>query len=162
MRPSNAPLAAASQALIKEARSFDPSAVYPIAPGPAWTPRVLVVEDDAALATVLFYNLEKENFAPVLLTTGDAALDYLNCHAVDLVLLDWMIPGVSGIEVCRCLRRLPDGWRTGVIMISARDDEGDRICGLEMGADDYLTKPFSMAEMIARARAVIRRAGVEW
>lgn len=121
-------------------------------------PAVLVVEDETALLTLLRYNLEKEGFAVSTARDGEEALLQLKESKPDAVLLDWMLPRVSGIEVCRQIRRTP-AWRDlPVIILTARGEEGDRIRGLDSGADDYVVKPFSPNELIARLRAVIRRA----
>jgi len=121
-------------------------------------PAVLIVEDETALLTLLRYNLEKEGFAVSAAHDGEEALLQLKEAKPDAVLLDWMLPRVSGIEVCRQIRRTP-AWRDlPVIMLTARGEEGDRVRGLDSGADDYVVKPFSPNELIARLRAVIRRA----
>ena len=119
---------------------------------------VLVVEDEPAILTLLRYNLEREGFSVSEARDGEEALTQLEERRPDAVLLDWMLPLVSGIEVCRRIRRAP-AWRDlPVIMLTARTEEGDRIRGLDSGADDYVVKPFSPNELIARLRAVIRRA----
>lgn len=122
------------------------------------TPRVLVVEDESALATLLTYNLERAGFAVTVAATGEDALAALAEETPDLVLLDWMLPHVSGIEICRRIRRDRETVDLPVIMITARGEESDRIRGLDTGADDYVTKPFSPAELIARINALLRRA----
>ncbi|MSO85267.1 MAG: phosphate regulon transcriptional regulatory protein PhoB [Rhodospirillales bacterium] len=122
-------------------------------------PTILVVEDDPALAELLRYNLTREGFEVALAADGDAALAAAEDSLPDLVVLDWMIPGLSGIEVCRRLRRRQASRALPVIMLTARGEETDRIEGLESGADDYVVKPFSIAELTARIRAVLRRAG---
>ncbi len=119
--------------------------------------QILLVEDDAALAELLTYNLEKENFTVTQTPDGDEALLLASETPPDLILLDWMIEGVSGIEVCRRLRRRPETANVPIIMLTARGEEGDRIRGLETGADDYVTKPFSPRELVARVAAVLRR-----
>ena len=121
------------------------------------TPQVLVVEDDEALATLLQYNLEKEGFGVEVATDGEEALVMAGERAPDLVLLDWMLPKVSGVEVCRRLRQRAETKNVPIIMLTARGEESDRVRGLDTGADDYLTKPFSMTELAARMRAVLRR-----
>ncbi|MEA1014639.1 phosphate regulon transcriptional regulator PhoB [Sphingomonas sp. LY54] len=118
---------------------------------------ILLVEDDHALAELLTYNLEKENFKVTQTPDGDEALLLASETPPDLILLDWMIEGVSGIEVCRRLRRRPETANVPIIMLTARGEEGDRIRGLETGADDYVTKPFSPRELVARVAAVLRR-----
>jgi two-component system, OmpR family, phosphate regulon response regulator PhoB len=121
-------------------------------------PSVLVVEDEAALSTLLRYNLEKEGFAVSEARDGEEALLQLKEQKPDAVLLDWMLPRISGLELCRQIRRAP-AWRDlPVIMLTARGEEGDRVRGLDSGADDYVSKPFSTSELIARLKAVIRRA----
>ena len=120
-------------------------------------PNVLVVEDEDALATLLQYNLEKEGYDVRLAPDGEEALTAVDERAPDLVVLDWMLPKVSGVEVCRRIRSKPATRNLPVIMLTARAEESDRIRGLDTGADDYLTKPFSMAELAARIRAVLRR-----
>lgn len=120
-------------------------------------PSVLIVEDEAALAELLSYNLEREGFEAVAAADGEEALLILAERQVDLALLDWMLPGISGIELCRRLRRSPDTKSLPIIMVTARGEEADRIRGLDTGADDYMSKPFSPDELIARIRAVLRR-----
>jgi two-component system phosphate regulon response regulator PhoB len=120
-------------------------------------PSVLVVEDEAALLTMLRYNLEKEGYRVVEAGDGEEALTLVSERKPDLVLLDWMLPSLSGIEVCRQLRRKPATRDLPIIMLTARGEEGDKIRGLNTGADDYLTKPFSLPELMARVRALLRR-----
>ncbi len=119
--------------------------------------RVLIVEDEEALATLLEYNLTKEKFAVTLAADGDEGLLRLEEEPPDVVILDWMLPKTSGIEICRRIRSKPETRNIPIIMLTARSEEADRIRGLETGADDYLTKPFSTKELIARVRAVLRR-----
>jgi two-component system phosphate regulon response regulator PhoB len=121
-------------------------------------PLVLIVEDEAALVTMLRYNLEREGFAVCAASDGEEALAQIAERKPDVVLLDWMLPLVSGIEVCRQIRRAPASRTLPIVMLTARGEEGDRIRGLNSGADDYVVKPFSPAELIARVRAVMRRA----
>jgi two-component system phosphate regulon response regulator PhoB len=121
-------------------------------------PLVLIVEDEAALVTMLRYNLEKEGFAVCEAGDGEEALVQIAERKPDVVLLDWMLPLVSGIEVCRQIRRSPNSRTLPVVMLTARGEEGDRVRGLNSGADDYVVKPFSPSELIARLRAVMRRA----
>jgi two-component system phosphate regulon response regulator PhoB len=121
-------------------------------------PTVLIVEDEAPLVTMLRYNLEKEGFQVSEAGDGEEALVQIAERKPDIVLLDWMLPLVSGIEVCRRLRRSPETRALPVIMLTARGEEGDRVRGLDSGADDYVVKPFSLSELVARLRAVIRRA----
>ena len=120
--------------------------------------RILIVEDEAALVTLLRYNLEREGFEVFEARDGDEALVVVDENPPDLILLDWMLPFTSGIEVCRQLRRRPDTRRTPIIMLTARGEEADKVRGLDSGVDDYVTKPFSPAELLARIRALIRRA----
>jgi two-component system phosphate regulon response regulator PhoB len=120
-------------------------------------PYILVMEDEDALATLLQYNLEKEGYDVVIASDGEEGLVQVDERQPDLVLLDWMLPKVSGIEVCRRLRGRPETRNLPIIMLTARGEESDRVRGLDTGADDYLTKPFSMVELIARIRAVLRR-----
>ncbi|MDB5445464.1 MAG: phoB [Phenylobacterium sp.] len=120
-------------------------------------PTILVVEDEDALATLLQYNLEKEGFQVRLAGDGEEALVAIDEKLPDLVVLDWMLPKVSGIEVCRRLRQRPESRNVPIIMLTARGEESDRIRGLDTGADDYVVKPVSMTELAARVRAVLRR-----
>lgn len=122
-------------------------------------PRVLVVEDEAALATMLRYNLEKQGFRVEEAADGQEALTRIAEGTPDLVLLDWMLPVMSGIEVCRQIRRRPGTRDLPVIMVTARTEDQDAVRGLNTGADDYITKPFSMDALLARMRALLRRAG---
>ena len=119
--------------------------------------RILLVEDDPGLVELLSYHLSRENFAVEATADGEDALLIARENPPDLVILDWMIEGVSGIEVCRRLRRLPDTANVPIIMLTARTEEADRVRGLETGADDYVTKPFSPKELVARVTAVLRR-----
>jgi DNA-binding response OmpR family regulator len=121
---------------------------------------ILIIEDDPDIAEGLRYNLEREGMTARVAETGEkglaAALDKKSPPA--LILLDLMLPGMSGTELCRRLRREPQTRRTPIIILTARGSEAERVAGLELGADDYITKPFSVRELIARARAVLRRA----
>jgi len=121
-------------------------------------PLVLVVEDEAALVTLLTYNLERAGFRVAAAKDGEEALLLVREERPDLVLLDWMLPLMSGIEVCRQLRRAPETRALPVILLTARGEEGDKLRGLEAGADDYVTEPFSPSELVARVRALLRRA----
>jgi two-component system phosphate regulon response regulator PhoB len=120
-------------------------------------PYVLIVEDEPGIVEMLRYNLEAAGLEAGVAMDGDEALVSIAERTPDLVLLDWMLPGTSGIEVCRQLRRKPDTRNLPVIMLTARGEEADRVRGLESGADDYVTKPFSPSELVARVRAVLRR-----
>ena len=120
-------------------------------------PTVLLVEDEPAQRTVLAYNLEAEGFAVTQADNGEDAMLLVDEAAPDIIILDWMMPKVSGIEVCRRLKMRPDTRGIPIIMLSARAEEVDRIRGLETGADDYVIKPYSVLELMARARAQLRR-----
>jgi two-component system phosphate regulon response regulator PhoB len=120
-------------------------------------PYILVVEDEDALSTLLQYNLEKEGYDVALAVDGEEALMLVNERLPDLIVLDWMMPKISGIEVCRRLRSRSDSRNVPIVMLTARGEESDRIRGLDTGADDYVIKPFSMTELTARIRAVLRR-----
>ncbi len=122
-------------------------------------PRVLVVEDDAAIVTLLRYNLEKQGYHVVEAGDGREALLSIREQVPDLVLLDWMLPSLSGIEVCRQLRREPATRDVPVIMVTARAEDQDAVRGLNTGADDYITKPFNTEALLARVRALLRRSG---
>ena len=124
---------------------------------PSLTPYVLVVEDEESLATLLQYNLEKEGYLVRMCADGEEALMTIEEKQPDLVILDWMLPKVSGIEVCRRIRQRAVTRNLPIIMLTARGEESDRIRGLDTGADDYVVKPFSMTELCARLRAVLRR-----
>jgi two-component system, OmpR family, phosphate regulon response regulator PhoB len=119
--------------------------------------KMLLVEDDAALAELLVWHFQRENFDIRHTADGEEALLIAQESPPDLVLLDWMIEGLSGIEVCRRLRRMPATQNVPIIMLTARGEEEDRVRGLETGADDYVTKPFSPRELVARVGAVLRR-----
>ena len=125
----------------------------------ALKPVVLVVEDEASLATMLRYNLEKQGFQVEEAVDGQEALNRIAEQAPDIVLLDWMLPVMSGIEVCRQIRRRPATKNLPVIMVTARTEDQDAVRGLNTGADDYITKPFSMDALLARMRALLRRSG---
>jgi two-component system phosphate regulon response regulator PhoB len=120
-------------------------------------PLILVVEDEDALATLINYNLGKEGYRVSLCADGEEALIIIDEKQPDIILLDWMLPTVSGIEVCRRLRQRAETRNIPIIMLTARGEESDRIRGLDTGADDYVVKPFSMSELSARVRAVLRR-----
>src|SRR5215469_5923820 len=121
-------------------------------------PLVLIVEDEAPLVTMLRYNLEREGFQVCEAADGEEALVQIAERRPDLVLLDWMLPLVSGIEVCRRIRRASETRSMPVVILTARGEEADRVRGLDSGADDYVVKPFSPSELVARLRAVMRRA----
>jgi two-component system phosphate regulon response regulator PhoB len=121
-------------------------------------PRILVVEDEAALSLLLSYNLEADGFVVERVERGDEAELRLVESPPDLVILDWMLPGVSGLEICRRMRAREATRTLPVIMLTARGDESERVRGLTIGADDYIVKPFSVPELMARVRALLRRS----
>ncbi|MFV0292390.1 MAG: phosphate regulon transcriptional regulator PhoB [Paracoccus sp. (in: a-proteobacteria)] len=121
------------------------------------TPCILVVEDEGAQREVLKYNLEAEGFGVVMAESGDEALLLVAEEQPDLILLDWMLPNVSGIEICRRIKADPGTRPIPIVMLSARGDEVDRVRGLETGADDYVVKPYSIVELMARLRTQLRR-----
>ena len=123
----------------------------------AGEPLILIVEDDPAQREVLSYNIRAEGFEVAMAETGDQALLMAKECTPDLVVLDWMMPNVSGIEVCRQLKLDPETAGVPVIMLSARSEETDRVRGLDTGADDYIVKPYSIAELLARIRTQLRR-----
>ncbi|WP_427791391.1 phosphate regulon transcriptional regulator PhoB [Brevundimonas diminuta] len=120
-------------------------------------PYILVMEDEDALATLLQYNLEKEGYDVAVAADGEEGMLQVEERTPDLILLDWMLPKLSGIEVCRRIRGRAETRNLPIIMLTARGEETDRVRGLDTGADDYMTKPFSMTELTARIRAVLRR-----
>ena len=120
-------------------------------------PYILIVEDEDAISLMLRYNLEKDGFEVKIVEDGDTALYEVEERKPDLMLLDWMIPELSGIEVCRRIRARDETRALPIIILTARGEESDRLKGLESGADDYIVKPFSVKELIARLRAVLRR-----
>ena len=127
----------------------------------ASAPRILVVEDESDLALLLGYNLEAEGYVVESAERGDEAELRLAESAPDLVILDWMLPGVSGLEICRRLRAREVTRTLPVIMLTARGEEAERVRGLSVGADDYVVKPFSVIELMARVRALLRRSRPE-
>jgi two-component system phosphate regulon response regulator PhoB len=124
-------------------------------------PKVLIVEDEEPISLLLKYNLEAEGYSVEVCARGDDAEIRLKESVPDLLLLDWMLPGLSGIELCRRLRAREETERLPVIMLTARGEEAERIRGLSTGADDYVVKPFSVPELMARIRAMLRRANPE-
>ena len=124
-------------------------------------PRILIVEDEQSLGTLLSYNLEAEGFLVDRVERGDEAELWLAENMPDLVILDWMLPGVSGLEICRRLRAREATRTLPVIMLTARGEEGEKVRGLSVGADDYVVKPFSVPELMARVRSLLRRARPE-
>ena len=123
--------------------------------------RILIVEDEEALTMLLRYNLEADGYEVETVARGDEADARLKEHLPDLIVLDWMLPGLSGIELCRRLRARPETRTLPIIMLTARGEESERVRGLATGADDYIVKPFSVPELIARVRALLRRASPE-
>jgi two-component system phosphate regulon response regulator PhoB len=122
---------------------------------------ILIVEDEEPLTTLLRYNLEAEGYEVDAVARGDEADTRLKESAPDLIVLDWMLPGLSGIELCRRLRSRPQTQALPIIMLTARGEESERVRGLATGADDYIVKPFSVPELLARIRALLRRASPE-
>jgi two-component system, OmpR family, phosphate regulon response regulator PhoB len=121
-------------------------------------PFVLIVEDEQALVTLLRYNFEAAGYEVATALDGEEAMLAISERRPDLIVLDWMLPSISGLEVCRQVRRKPETRDVPVIMLTARGEEADRVRGLDSGADDYVTKPFSPTELVARVRAVLRRS----
>lgn len=121
-------------------------------------PRILIVEDEEALNLLLRYNLESEGFAVDVVERGDEAETRVSENPPDLVVLDWMLPGVSGIEICRRLRARDETKNIPILMLTARGEETERVRGLQTGADDYVVKPFSLPELLARVHALLRRS----
>ena len=119
---------------------------------------ILVIEDESAIVELLLYNLEREGFRVSVAADGEEAIARIAEDKPDLVLLDWMLPNVSGLEVCRQIRRKSATRDLPVIMLTARGEESDRVRGLDVGADDYVTKPFSITELVARIKALLRRS----
>ena len=119
---------------------------------------ILIVEDETDLSELMRYNLEAEGFRVVGAESGDEAVERIRDGVPDLILLDWMLPGLSGIELCRRWRSRDETMRTPIIMITARGEEEERVRGLATGADDYVVKPFSMPELVARIQALLRRS----
>ncbi len=124
-------------------------------------PMILVVEDDTALTTLLEYNLNAAGYAAVTCAAAEAAAEALDEQRFDLIVLDWMLPGLSGIEFCNQLRRSGKYPNLPILMLTARGEEADRVRGLATGADDYVVKPFSVPELLARVKALLRRAAPE-
>ncbi len=122
--------------------------------------KILVVDDEKDIVDLITYNLEKEGYAAIKSYDGESALDLVKTKKPDLVVLDLMLPGLRGMEVCKLIRKNPETEALPIIMLTAKGEQLDKILGLEMGADDYITKPFNVRELIARVRAVLRRAEV--
>ncbi|MDX1729952.1 MAG: response regulator, partial [Aurantimonas coralicida] len=120
--------------------------------------RIVVVEDEEALGILLRYNLEAEGYVVDVIDRGDEADIRLKEEVPDLLILDWMLPGLSGVELCRRLRQREETERLPILMLTARGEESERVRGLSVGADDYVVKPFSTPELIARVRAMLRRS----
>jgi phosphate regulon transcriptional regulator PhoB len=120
--------------------------------------KILIVDDEKDIVDLISYNLEKEGFVTIKAYDGESALELAKARKPDLVVLDLMLPGIRGLEVCKFIRKNPATETLPIIMLTAKGDQVDKILGLEMGADDYITKPFNVKELIARIRAVLRRA----
>jgi two-component system, OmpR family, response regulator RegX3 len=125
--------------------------------GDGAAPRILVVEDEESLADTVRYNLEREGYSVAVASDGRKALDRFRSDGPSLVILDLMLPEMSGLDVCRQIRQISN---VPIIMVTAKDSEADKVAGLEIGADDYVTKPFSVRELVSRVRAHLRRAGM--
>ncbi len=123
--------------------------------------KIMVVEDEAALVTLLKYNLEKQGYETVLVMDGKDVMSTAMQEKPDLILLDWMLPNVQGIDLCREIRRTYELRATPIIMLTARSEEADKVRGLSFGADDYMTKPYSIPELMARIMALLRRVQIE-
>ncbi len=120
--------------------------------------KILIVEDDKDIARLIQYNLDKSGYSSQTAFTGEDALAVLERHSFDLIMLDVMLPGVDGLEVCRRLKQIPERKHIPVMMLTAKGEEVDRIVGLELGAEDYIVKPFSPREMVLRVKALLRRS----
>tara|TARA_Y100000768_G_scaffold116202_1_gene85808 strand:+ start:2662 stop:3342 length:681 start_codon:yes stop_codon:yes gene_type:complete len=120
--------------------------------------KILVIEDEPAVREMLFYALNKADFEVREASSGEVALDIIKKYNIDLILLDWMLPGQEGIEISKKLRSMTETKNIPIIMLTAKSEESDKILGLDSGADDYITKPFSPKELIARIKAILRRA----
>jgi len=121
--------------------------------------KILIVEDEEGLQTILKYNLQKEGYETESVLDGKKALPVVARVCPDLILLDWMLPHVSGVDICKAIRQNHDLRHIPILMLTARGDEADKVSGLSIGADDYMTKPFSVPELMARIKALLRRAG---
>jgi phosphate regulon transcriptional regulator PhoB len=122
--------------------------------------KILIVDDEKDIVDLISYNLEKEGFTTIKAYDGESALKLVKAKRPDVVILDLMLPGIRGLEVCKFIRKNPDTETLPIIILTAKGDQVDKILGLEMGADDYITKPFNVRELLARVRAVLRRAEV--
>lgn len=118
---------------------------------------ILIIDDEADIVELISYNLKKEGFSVDSAYDGESALKKIKSSSYDLIILDIMLPGIQGIELCKIIRGTPEISRIPIIMLTAKGEEFDRVLGLEMGADDYITKPFSTRELIARTKAILRR-----
>ncbi len=125
------------------------------------SPLILIVEDEAPQAEALRYNLDKEGFETAVAATGVEALEMVEQKQPDLAIIDWMLPEYSGVEICRRLRKGPETKNLPIIMLTARGEESDKVLGLDSGADDYVVKPYSPREIVARVRALLRRSNSE-
>jgi phosphate regulon transcriptional regulator PhoB len=119
---------------------------------------ILVIDDEADIVELISYNLKKEGFSVDYAYDGEAALKKIKGNKYDLIILDLMLPGIQGLELCKIIRGIPDTSNLPIIMLTAKGEELDKVLGLEMGADDYITKPFSTRELVARTKAILRRA----
>jgi two-component system, OmpR family, alkaline phosphatase synthesis response regulator PhoP len=122
------------------------------------TPQILIVDDEKDIVDLVAYNLEKEGYETLKALDGEKALQLVRTKTPDLVLLDLMLPGIQGLEICKRIRKDPETASIPIIMLTAKGDEIDKIIGLEVGADDYVTKPFSVKELLARIKSVLRRS----
>lgn len=120
--------------------------------------KILIIEDERPIVELLEYNLRREGYQVIAVTEGEAGLEALEQNPVDLVILDLMLPGIQGLDVCRIIRERSQTRALPIIMLTAKAEEADKVLGLELGADDYVTKPFSVRELLARVRAILRRA----
>ena len=124
--------------------------------------RILIVDDEEHILELLEYNLQQEGYKPITADTGEKALELIEAEEIDLVLLDWMLPGIDGIDVLKNIRSSSNNSKLPVILLTAKGDEISKVVGLEIGADDYLSKPFGIHELMARIKAVLRRSDVKY
>ena len=124
--------------------------------------RILIVDDEEHILELLEYNLQQEGYKPITADTGEKALELIEAEEIDLVLLDWMLPGIDGIDVLKSIRSSSNNSKLPVILLTAKGDEISKVAGLEIGADDYLSKPFGIHELMARIKAVLRRSDVKY
>ena len=124
--------------------------------------RILIVDDEEHILELLEYNLQQEGYKPITADTGEKALELIEAEEIDLVLLDWMLPGIDGIDVLKSIRSSSNNSKLPVIFLTAKGDEISKVVGLEIGADDYLSKPFGIHELMARIKAVLRRSDVKY